>query len=411
MDSPHSNIPGPNIVLGTSSIAPPRGPNLLSPIYGDRNESGLYDAVADQIEKMGLDALANLEYPDHFTRQVKGWSKNHRYLDKTGEELRTAIVGEIAGPEWGTIVRAQGNYFAREGDDFKPIDDKAKIKDTLAITIPTCSSTRLYNTVANQNIVAGQVTSANADEDMRNGRDPIVKNWTKSSKPDSENHDVMLLTMLPKYAIPSAAGAPKPKRTAKHKLDETSDEAVPAPATQPDTLQYPEPEDIKLGAHYEPALLPDYGGSYFNHIKAKLVQLDVRDAHNNLIPPWKHYDALKPGTLILALCSLHCYTMTDDRGKIYQINAHTIRVLAESDEYVETRTRPIAPNSGERSMAKLPQRAAPASFDQFIVPGVSPSSGSSGGSDMSGGSDLTLDFEMEDNGKKPKKGKKARKEL
>jgi ligand-binding SRPBCC domain-containing protein len=139
------------------------------------------------MEKMGLDALANLEYPDHFTRQVEGWSKNHRYLDKTGEELRTAIVGEIAGPEWGTIVRAQGNYFAREGDDvrsrlpafllavhhtpqFKPIDDKAKIKDTLAITIPTCSSTRLYNTVANQNIVAGQVTSANTDEDMRNGR-------------------------------------------------------------------------------------------------------------------------------------------------------------------------------------------------------------------------------------------------
>jgi hypothetical protein len=187
MDSPHSNIPGPNIVLGTSSIAPPRGPNLLSPVYGDRNKSGLYDAVADQIEKMGLDALANLEYPDHFTRQLEGWSKNHRYLNKTGEELRTAIVGEIAGPEWGTIVRAQGNYFSRDGDDvrlllpaflfpahhtpqFKPIDDKSKIKDTLAITTPICSSTRLYNTVANQNIVAGQVISANADEDMRNGR-------------------------------------------------------------------------------------------------------------------------------------------------------------------------------------------------------------------------------------------------
>jgi hypothetical protein len=119
--------------------------------------------------------------------------------------------------------------------------------------------------------------------------------------------------------------------------------------------------------------------------------------------------------------------MTDDRGKetkerkvrfhlfespniliafqIYQINAHTIKVLAESDEYVETRTRPIAPNSGERTMAKLPQRAAPASFDQFVVPGLSSSSGSSGGSDH------TLDLEMEDDGKKPKKGKKPRKEF
>ncbi|KAJ7933882.1 hypothetical protein B0H13DRAFT_2500648 [Mycena leptocephala] len=418
-------IPGPNIVLGTSSHAPPRGPNLLSPVYGDRNGSGLYDAVAAQVEKMSLDALANLEYPDHFTRQIESWSKNHRYLDKNGDELRTAIVGEIAGPEWGTNLRAQGNYFARDGDDFKPIDDKSKIKDTIAITIPTCSSTRMYNTVANQVIVLGQVTSANADEDMRNGRDPIVKNWSKSSKPDSENHDVILLTMLPKYAVPSAAGAPKPKRTAKRKLDEIADDVTPSVAVEAEDLQYPArelitfhlyshpksfvtAEDIKLGAHYEPALLEDYGGPYFNHVKAKLVQLDVRDAKNNLIPPWKFYDALKPGTLILALCSLHCYTMTDDRGKepkerkIYQINAHTIRVLAESDDYAETRTRPIPPNSAEFGASKPVQRAAPRSFDNFVVPGAPSSSLSSAGSDH------TLETDMEDDGKKIKKAKRTR---
>lgn len=74
-------------------------------------------------------------------------------------------------------------------------------------------------------------------------------------------------------------------------------------------------EDIKLGAFYEPSVLQDYGGSYFNHTKAKLVQLDVRDIKNELIPPWEFYEALRPGTLVLCLVSLHCFSMTDDGGK------------------------------------------------------------------------------------------------
>jgi hypothetical protein len=62
-------------------------------------------------------------------------------------------------------------------------------------------------------------------------------------------------------------------------------------------------------------LLPDYSGAYFNHIKAKLVQLDVCDVQNNLIAPWKFYEALRPGTLVLVLASLHCFSMMDDSGK------------------------------------------------------------------------------------------------
>lgn len=151
---------------------------------------------------------------------------------------------------------------------------------------------------------------------------------------------------------------------------------------------------MKLGAYYDPSVLPDYGGSYFNHSKARLVQLDVRDVKNNLIPPWKFYEALRPGTLVLCLVSLHCFTMSDDSGKdrkerkvcfslfvcsldlvtihrqVYQMNAHSIRILSESDEYVEQRTRPIAPNSPERAIAAIPRRAVAASFANFTVPAL-----------------------------------------
>jgi hypothetical protein len=73
--------------------------------------------------------------------------------------------------------------------------------------------------------------------------------------------------------------------------------------------------EIRLGAFYDPGLLEDYGGAYFDHERAKLVQHDVRYKANQLIPPWEYYEALKPGTLVLILATLHCYIMQDDSGK------------------------------------------------------------------------------------------------
>jgi hypothetical protein len=76
--------------------------------------------------------------------------------------------------------------------------------------------------------------------------------------------------------------------------------------------------------------------------------------------------------------------------------------LAESDEYIETRTRPIAP--GDRATTSLPQRPPPASFDNFIIPAASPPSASSSTTAGSEG-----DVEMDEDGKK-KKGRRPRKE-
>jgi hypothetical protein len=50
------------------------------------------------------------------------------------------------------------------------------------------------------------------------------------------------------------------------------------------------------------------------------------------------------------------------------LNAENIRILAESNEYVEPRDRPLPPN-GPRVVASLPTRAL-ASFANFVVPGL-----------------------------------------
>ncbi|KAJ7439440.1 hypothetical protein B0H11DRAFT_2253912 [Mycena galericulata] len=413
----------------TSSTVTRGRPKYDNPIYGERNESGLYDSIANQIAGMGPEALANIDYPDDITRHIEDWSKNHKYLNKDGNELKVSIVGEVMGPALGTIIRAHGNYFARDGDNFKPIDDKTKVKDVIALGIPTCATTKMYNTCLNQIVCVTQITEANADEDRRKGNSPTVKLWTKTSIEGRQQHDTMMVQLPVKYAIPSAAGAPRIRRTAKRRLDDVDEEGAAAIAKKEEVLEKPQLGDIQIGAHYEPALLPDFGGDYFNLVKAKLVQHDICDVNNNLIPPWDLYDALKPGTLVLVLVTLHCFNMVDDGGKerkerkIYQMNAHSIRVLAESDEYVEPRTRPIAPTAANRVTASLPARAT-ASFNNFTIPvaaksvgsGVASPAGSQAGSSVGGssvtigsghedGSDDMVGVEEAGNKKKSKRGK------
>ena len=82
-----------------------------------------------------------------------------------------------------------------------------------------------------------------------------------------------------------------------------------------------------MGSFYEPSLLEDYGGDYFAHVNAKLTQPDVRDINNKLVAPWNMYDVLRPGTVILALVSLHVYFVTDTGGHKRKVRPHKLMFL------------------------------------------------------------------------------------
>ena len=69
--------------------------------------------------------------------------------------------------------------------------------------------------------------------------------------------------------------------------------------------------EIKLGALYDPWLLPDYRGPLYNHMSAKLVQRNIVDlATGSLVAPWDEYDKLCTGTVIIMKVLLHTYTMS-----------------------------------------------------------------------------------------------------
>ncbi|KAF7349942.1 hypothetical protein MVEN_01295000 [Mycena venus] len=79
--------------------------------------------------------------------------------------------------------------------------------------------------------------------------------------------------------------------------------------------------------------------------------------------------------------SLHYYTMVDEYGKerkqrkVYQLTAQNIRVLAESDKFVEPHDQPVPP-TGSCVVASLPTRAL-ASFANFVVPSLDIAAGPS----------------------------------
>lgn len=69
---------------------------------------------------------------------------------------------------------------------------------------------------------------------------------------------------------------------------------------------------VVLGAFYEPNLLPDYSSDHFALVKNKLVQHDVRDIDDQLIPAWKIEKGLQSGTVVLVSASLHVYNINNN---------------------------------------------------------------------------------------------------
>ncbi|KAG1752316.1 uncharacterized protein EDB91DRAFT_1077748 [Suillus paluster] len=65
------------------------------------------------------------------------------------------------------------------------------------------------------------------------------------------------------------------------------------------------------------------------HVNAKLQQLDIRNVDNDLIAPQEWYSSLKRGTLVMIRATLHAFNWKERR--VYQLNAHTIRVMDPSN--------------------------------------------------------------------------------
>jgi hypothetical protein len=80
---------------------------------------------------------------------------------------------------------------------------------------------------------------------------------------------------------------------------------------------------ISTNTFYDPTTLPDYGGDLFQHVNAKLRQLDIRNVENDLIAPQDWYSSLRRGTLVMVRATLHAFNWKERRVSKSQSQTQT----------------------------------------------------------------------------------------
>ncbi|KAG1793307.1 uncharacterized protein HD556DRAFT_1443734 [Suillus plorans] len=123
------------------------------------------------------------------------------------------------------------------------------------------------------------------------------------------------------YAVPKAmqqAMQGKRARVTKKaisKTDSTPDNKGVGGSSSAETVttkEHTHDAAVTTNTFYEPNVLPDYGGELYQHVNAKLH--------------W--YSSLRRGTLVMVRATLHAFNWKERR--VYQLNAHTVRVMDPS---------------------------------------------------------------------------------
>ena len=154
---------------------------------------------------------------------------------------------------------------------------------------------------------------------------------------------------------------------------------------------------LEVGGLYNPNLLLDHRGDLFEHKHAMLVQQDIRDTNDNLVAPWQMQDKFRPGTIVVMDTTLVCWHISA-RGmskarnvcitslwnpcshmlinvttipKVYQVQAHRIQILHESEEPIEELQIPTLPRKLEQNTLSFdtsPRKAPSSAFNAFGSP-------------------------------------------
>jgi hypothetical protein len=85
--------------------------------FTERVINGTYDQVADAVDHLGKDALANADFGTDWGTAVEDHTSgtNWLYVDKkTGRPFRTNIVGQITCSQFGTKHSAKGTHFSKK---------------------------------------------------------------------------------------------------------------------------------------------------------------------------------------------------------------------------------------------------------------------------------------------------------
>ncbi|KAF8875202.1 hypothetical protein CPB84DRAFT_1853327 [Gymnopilus junonius] len=302
--------------------------------------------------------LANVDHTKDFEHRCKPNCDNYTYhLIGDPEPFRPTFFGQIAPSNKGTRIEA----FIT--------DDTHSIKDIIMTIKLDYGGDKINDLYANQGItLENLVTLDNVEDGIQ----------SSTGGPCSFISNGVITAHLKKKFMPGQGGLVKGGRAlpkAKICLDGTDEQAqseakkeLIAKAQGPRKATEDDIQGLKKGSLLDPRLLPDYDPSIFHLTYNKLIQQDIRDANDKLIPQWEISKALAPGTIVLCRCTIECYNIATSDSKnnmglgynhYYQLSIDAIKIIAEK-VYI-----PMAEAIKAASTSKLQQ--ANNDFDTFTV--------------------------------------------
>ncbi|KAK7032409.1 hypothetical protein VNI00_013157 [Paramarasmius palmivorus] len=289
---------------------------------------GVYDRLVKWIVAQGRHALANAEMGTDFRRgPPTGPYGNHSYIfNGSNSDFKALVVGEIVGSGFGTRLGATGSHYISTKDTPEPIKDSTKIRSVIVLARPSYATPALQQLWDNQLATLAQIRMADHEaEKTANKKFDSIKEISKPLGDDGAKCIVLHGPNLYTIHQESNDARPFPSSTIKRSLSEANGT----------------PSEIALGDLYDPSVLPDYGGSLFQHRRAKVIQPDYRDGRNKkLLHPANWWSDLRPGTLVAVTAEPTVIIVGKERArssskKIYHADIVSLLAMAPSDVEVE----------------------------------------------------------------------------
>jgi hypothetical protein len=211
------------------------------------------------------------------------------------------------------------------------ITDTSTIKDIFILRPPSNAPDDLTILYEFQLTNLNNLRRANSDVELGEGITPISITEIIRTTSSANEANLIATHLSPKYVVPPQlaaalkSGSSKNRGATKqvfHSRDDHPTNNRPtnnqsSPSVPPGTvlslrlLTMLTCSDVLLGAFYDPRVLPDFGGPLFQLVHAKLVQRNLTDVSDKLIPPWETYAKLHPGTLVLMKVQLLTFDIED----------------------------------------------------------------------------------------------------
>ncbi|KAL0578303.1 hypothetical protein V5O48_003680 [Marasmius crinis-equi] len=330
-----------------------------------RRSGGLYPHMIDVLSNMGKAALCNANFNVDFFRRtrVDNWSSNYGYQTSGNAEFTCNVFGEIVGEQYGTLLGPAGNHYpGRADEELRTVTDSTHVKPVIVLGKPSLCDEVLDDYFHDQIVVFNHIREADRSQEDQDGEEfeirEIIRPVDGAEQPTLIALHGQNLYTVERDSLSTTSTKPVSRTMTKRRSNGVPVQQTPLPVPVDSATssnndvrtgrpleedELPGSEIIRVGAKYSPWVLPGYGGPRFQQRIAQVIQPEWRDGRGQLIPPWKNYDLLRPGTVIMATVSINVFVMSSTakgrpRRKTYQAAIKSLRVLGRSDIPVEKPT-------------------------------------------------------------------------